>query len=300
MMDAVGVTIQSRKRGEASAREQSRQRSATAPRDPKAEGQRHHKVRSYDAPGLTSSPVLSIERLEKAARVLQRRRMREGCEVADGGWLEHPLEQWCANLENGVRTSDERRLKAETGPVKRLRADEGLLPSTVGVQENMPQHGLDRMSLLSVSSQQALSVAMAQSLPVRDALILSLVGDFYGEHGRRTMCDFIAKPHDAANVRLLYRTLAAAFNDGTTRPDFERCMHGVAMLKPMTENGLERFCVQPCCVTAYALWWLDEPSARAYVLRALKHDEQCVLARVLLSAIVKGTRPAWAQAAVGI
>lgn len=146
---------------------------------------------------------------------------------------------------------------------------------------------------LKVENQEALAVSMAQTLAVRDALILSMVGGLYGDRARSVMLDFVARPHDRSNVQLLYSTLTGAFKDASVQPDFERCSHGLSMLEPMTCEDLGRFCVQPCCVTGYALWWLDDPSARVYAIRALRQDDGCVLARVLLSAIVKGTRPAW-------
>jgi hypothetical protein len=231
-----------------------------------------------------ASPRSALDELERLAHVLRQRRMREGFQRADRTWLELPLEQWCANLDNTIEREDEPALKD-------ILSGTGARTSELACRLER-----SRTRLLTMQNRQALMVAMNQSMSVRDALILSLVGDLYGEQGKTIMSDFIANPHDAANVRLLYQTLSAAFNDDAIHPDFDRCAYGLSMLDPMTEMSFRRFCVQPCCVVAYGLWWVDDPSARVYATRALDQDGECVLAKVLLSAMDKGIRPAWAQA----
>lgn len=138
-----------------------------------------------------------------------------------------------------------------------------------------------------------LVVAMADELPVRDALILSLVGELKGADATKTMLRCATRPHEPANAKVLYRRLDRAFNDPMLRPNLKRCRDGIDMLLDMISRSPGRFCVQPLCVVAYTLWWLGDAEAGDFARRVLEHDGSCVLARIVCSAVDDGLCPAW-------
>lgn len=138
-----------------------------------------------------------------------------------------------------------------------------------------------------------LSVAMADMLAVRDALIVSLVVGGQTTVGTSAMLDMASNPHDPANVARMYRLLNRAFNDERCFPDRRRCVCGIDMLEAMASQVAGRFEVPPLTVAAYASWWLGSEKALGYAQRALDLDRGCTLARIICSAIAQDLGPAW-------
>lgn len=147
---------------------------------------------------------------------------------------------------------------------------------------------------LQEGSGNALAVGMAETLSIRDALIVSLVAG--GEAmGTTAMIEFASRPHDPKNVNLMCRLLAGAFEDEHALPDMARSRLGIHALEPMLRLRPERFRVQPAAVIAYVSWWAADARSASYALQALAIDGNCTLAAIVLSALEHGIRPAWCR-----
>lgn len=141
-------------------------------------------------------------------------------------------------------------------------------------------------------SADALTVGMAETLAVRDALLVSLVT---GRDGldKAVLMDFACRPHAPHVCGRMGGMLSGEFRDPDGRPDRTRCRRGVAMLEDMAACAPDRFRVQPLTAVAYVLWWNGDDAAACYAMRALALDGGCSLAAIVLGALRRGMYPAW-------
>lgn len=85
-----------------------------------------------------------------------------------------------------------------------------------------------------------LGVAMTVALPVRDAIIVSIIAP-PEECGLQRMIDFAVRPHTVRNVTGMCGLLERAFTSSRAAPCIERCRNGIAILDRM------RRCVPVTC-----------------------------------------------------
>ncbi|KAB7791197.1 DUF4192 family protein [Bifidobacterium leontopitheci] len=138
----------------------------------------------------------------------------------------------------------------------------------------------------------ALSAAMVVSLPVRDAMILSLIApESCGD--KAMMIRFASSPHEPQVQVRMCRELQRAFHDDSHRPDLQRCQRGADMLADMIVRLPDRFAVQPMVILAYVMWWIGDSRAAAFALHCLSVDDDCTLAAIICSAVHRGIMPAW-------
>ena len=145
---------------------------------------------------------------------------------------------------------------------------------------------------MSRASTLALAVGMDQTLAIRDALVVSIVG---GEEGldKRILMDFATRPHAPEVCARMGRMLTEAFTDEHGGLDEERCIASLEALKAMIAVVPERYQVQPLTIIAYVLWWQGDDEAVPLALQALAIDERCSLAAIVLGAVRRGIFPAW-------
>jgi hypothetical protein len=196
---------------------------------------------------------LTLEELETQAQLFREQRRYKGVAQADADWIARPFASWMRGLETAAVASQH---------------------ETVLEREDMAM----------------LAVGMAETLSIRDALIVSLVAGA-GQCSERRMVAFAAHPHDPRNARAMYRLLRGAFEDEQAPLDRRRCRAGVGMMLDVAQFTSGRFGVQPLAVAGYILWWLGDSSALRYALEALDRDDRCTLAAIICSALEHGIGP---------
>ncbi len=135
-----------------------------------------------------------------------------------------------------------------------------------------------------------LAVGVNEVLSMRDALILSVVGDATMRDPRMLM-DIVRTPHDRRVAAAVHKALSAGFDD-RDGPDRARCRTAVLMLAAMAKVMPERMKVQPLAIISYILWWTGDGRAEAYALSCLSIDEECSLAAIVLKSVRNGLYPA--------
>lgn len=144
---------------------------------------------------------------------------------------------------------------------------------------------------MSVSSMARLAVGMSLSLPIRDALIISLVArqDISDAPvSKQLMVTFASRPHEPRNVASMSDMLSRAFEHRHVDLDVRRCRRGIDILTRMVRVLPEEYTVQPLAVLAYVTWWMNDERACAYALSALRLDENCTLAGIVCAALGQG------------
>ena len=149
-------------------------------------------------------------------------------------------------------------------------------------------HGQEELTL---SSMARLAVGMSLSLPMRDALIVSIVaredsGDV--PVTKQLMVSFASRPHEPHNVACMSDLLSHAFEHRHAHTDEAKCKRGIEMLGQMVRALPEEYTVQPLAVLAYAAWWIADDRAGEYALSALRLDENCTLAGIVCAALGQG------------
>ena len=147
---------------------------------------------------------------------------------------------------------------------------------------------------LSHAEMSALAVGMAESLAIRDALIVSLVTQ-RGVCDEKRMISFAARPHDPRNVSGMYRMLQRAFDDADAALDHDRCRTGLAMMKVIYSSVPVFLQTQPLALMGYIHWWMGDDEGLPYALDALQRDVKCTLASIVRSAYEHDIRPANAR-----
>lgn len=135
-----------------------------------------------------------------------------------------------------------------------------------------------------------LAVGINEVLSMRDALILSVVGDATMRDPRMLM-DIVRTPHARHVVTAVHKALSAEFDD-RDGPDRDRCRTAVLMLAAMAKVMPERMKVQPLAIISYILWWTGDARAQDYALSCLAIDEECSLAAIVLKSVSNGLYPA--------
>ena len=135
-----------------------------------------------------------------------------------------------------------------------------------------------------------LAVGINEVLSMRDALILSVVGDSTMRDPQMLM-DIVKTPHARHVVMAVHKALSAEFDD-RDGPDRARCRTAVLMLAAMAKVMPERMKVQPLAIISYILWWTGDSRAEDYALSCLAIDEECSLAAIVLKSVSNGLYPA--------
>ena len=140
-------------------------------------------------------------------------------------------------------------------------------------------------------SMMQLAVGMSLSLPMRDALIISMVAceDAGGVPvTKQLMVAFATQPHEPQHVAAMSDMLSCAFEHRYERVDVNRCRRGMHILSTLVRGMPEEYTVQPLAVLAYIAWWMGDERACEYALRALRLDESCTLAGIVCAALGQG------------
>ena len=135
-----------------------------------------------------------------------------------------------------------------------------------------------------------LAVGINEVLAMRDALILSVVGDSTMRDPQMLM-DIVRTPHAGHVVMAVHKALSAEFDD-RDGPDRDRCRTAVLMLAAMAKVMREPMKVQPLSIISYILWWTGDSRAEDYALSCLAIDEECSLAAIVLKSVSNGLYPA--------
>ncbi|KFI40132.1 hypothetical protein BACT_0834 [Bifidobacterium actinocoloniiforme DSM 22766] len=193
------------------------------------------------------------ERMSQLLGRYRRERRERGVQEADRRWMERPLRVWVDGL-------------GQAPPEK---------------------------ASLDVASMMDIGVAIAQTMTIRDAIVISMLCPRSRLEGS-DLINLCARPDLDESVRFLCRCLDSAFTDPAVRPDRPRCQAGLVMLDQMARGLPGAFQVQPLAIMAYVMWWMGRGDAMDCALRALSLDEGCTLASIILAALRHQVRPAWA------
>ena len=235
-------------------------------------------------------------RLQEVAERFRADRRRCGPRIADRRWLEEPLRQWAYALEcpddgsaeDDVHMPDDACAPddGDAGGRGRARFDDAgsVTPSEPGC----PACGAMPLDDDAVAM---LAVAMRESLPVRDCLIVSMIA-----HEPCTLpmlLDMASRPNERVVRDLMTGLLTDSFECEEHMPDTVRCSRGTAMLDAIAAMVPSPWRVQPYAAMSYLLWWMGDARAAAYAIDCLTMDEGCSLAGMVLSLLAKGLSPAW-------
>lgn len=149
---------------------------------------------------------------------------------------------------------------------------------------------LDRGMIDLDEAMAPLAVGINEVLSMRDALILSVIGDG-GMRDSAMLMDIVRTPHARHVVSAVHKALSAGFDD-RVGPDRDRCRTAVLMLAAMAKAMPERMKVQPLAIISYILWWTGDGRAEDYALSCLAIDEGCSLAAIVLKSVSNGLHPA--------
>lgn len=138
----------------------------------------------------------------------------------------------------------------------------------------------------------ALGVAMNETLPIRDALLVSLLIPSLSPDRLLELC---VNPHSPVNVRLLCDALEGVFKDHSARVDPVRCGAGRRVLEGVADLMEGSYRAQPQALIAYVLWWSGEGDPAGHALKALAADGSCTLASIILSMVSHDLNPAWVR-----
>lgn len=191
------------------------------------------------------------------------------------------LEPVCGHVADGLRERLHRE-RLRNGPG---RADGDWMEEPLHVWLDR----LDRGMIDLDGAMLPLAVGINEVLSMRDALILSVVGDATMRDPRMLM-DIVRTPHDRRVAAAVHKALSAEFDD-RDGPDRARCRTAVLMLAAMAKVMPERMKVQPLAIISYILWWTGDGRAETYALSCLSIDEECSLAAIVLKSVRNGLYP---------
>lgn len=151
------------------------------------------------------------------------------------------------------------------------------------------------MKVLDEVSMFKLVVGMDMALPIRDALITSLVGTNQNDYSLQSMLEFASNPHSSRNITRMCKLLERAFTDESVEPDLQRCYTGLAILKYVVQIVPRELRSQPLAMVAYVSWWVGQEGAFELARKALEYDRTCTLAAIVVSAQEHAIYPAWLE-----
>lgn len=165
-----------------------------------------------------------------------------------------------------------------------------------GTEDNEADLGRDwRNETLSMSEKfiRDWCVCMEESLPMRDAILISSVSDMDYLDLMSVACSptdpHVKKKEDAQLQRI--------FCDPTWEKKYGgTCLLAIDALIGILQHVDGTMSTQPCAMLAYLLWWAgrgDESLAAA--LRALSIDRTCSLAQLVVKVCRRNVRPTWCE-----
>ncbi|KFI47286.1 hypothetical protein [Bifidobacterium biavatii] len=226
--------------------------------------------------------------LETLTARFRSERQEHGPRTADAAWLDGPFDEWLHRLDDGCDDD-----AGDDGCCGDCRVDGDRLDAggrdcdrfaDFDDDDDLPCPPLRRDSVA------ALAVAMRETLPARDALIMSMIAGVECDHA--SMMQLAADPH-ADRTRLRLATMLTRSLGDEHMPDERRCAAGMTMLAQIADAVPRRWRAQPCAAMAYVLWWLDDDRAALYAVECLAYDEECTLGGVVLSLLERGAQPSW-------
>ncbi|MCH9276528.1 hypothetical protein JS533_009660 [Bifidobacterium amazonense] len=245
--------------------------------------------------------------LETLTASFRHGRRERGARTADAAWLEGPFDAWMERLDDGpgdccmcgcCDAMDD--ADGCCDPMDHDPTDPDMDDVAEVAECDCPCDGCaaseDPDDLpcppLRPEHVAALAVAMRETLPARDALIMSLIAG--RECDGPLMMRLAADPHSTRTKLRLTAMLTRSFKE-EGMPDAVRCAAGMLMLSQIADMVPRRWRAQPCAAMAYVMWWMDDDRAALYALESLACDEGCTLGGVVLSLLERGVCPGWCR-----
>ncbi|RSX55779.1 hypothetical protein D2E26_0342 [Bifidobacterium dolichotidis] len=140
-----------------------------------------------------------------------------------------------------------------------------------------------------------LFVVMAESLPVRDGVIATvLAAHMDAEQRQQLVMQYIYHPYMQSNAVSVDSLLEDAFYGDEQGIDSQAALRGIVVLQLVMEavGNVGRFLAQPAAVMAFLWWWMGMGgnAQRAAVL-AQDADQSCSMANIVLTALSHGVFP---------
>lgn len=245
---------------------------------------------SYDMPCSALEDacdmMLEEDELDLLAQQFRNERRQSGPSAAVRAWVDEPFAEWIRVLDDVDNAVCDECGYADAG----TDADDDDIVindySCADTDVDVPD-----CMMLCRKSMAAFAVGMNELLPVRDAVIVSLVNPRACD--RHGMVTFAAQPHASRTQCGMSQIMSDAFHNPHVRPDAQRCAIGVAMLDQIADSVPPRWRVQPMAAAAYVLWWLNDDLAVLRAAECLTIDDQCSLGAIVLSMLDRGICPAW-------
>ncbi|BDR54791.1 hypothetical protein KIMH_09020 [Bombiscardovia apis] len=140
----------------------------------------------------------------------------------------------------------------------------------------------------------AIAVGMSETLPIRDAIIISMLCP-RSMLSYKDLLRLCAEPYAQGNVQILCQSIDCAFTDPSMHPDVERCRNGLDLLDVMVTAMPDAYHEQPLAIMGYISWWLNREEGLDYAYQALQLNPQCTLASIITTAYQHGVKPAWVK-----
>lgn len=234
--------------------------------------------------------MLEEDELDLLTQRFRDDRMQSGPSEAVRSWVDEPFAEWMHVLDDTVGTiCDECECGYVDASIDVDTDDDDIIVDDCSCA-NRDCVAPDCM-MLCRKSMAAFAVGMNELLPVRDAVIVSLVNPRACD--RHGMVTFAAQPHASRTQCGMSQIMSDAFHNPHVRPDAQRCAIGVAMLDQIADSVPPRWRVQPMAAAAYVLWWLNDDLAVLRAAECLTIDDQCSLGAIVLSMLDRGICPAW-------
>ncbi|NEG70137.1 hypothetical protein [Bifidobacterium choloepi] len=143
---------------------------------------------------------------------------------------------------------------------------------------------------MTTATMRRLATAMKLALPIRDAIVVSMVAD-PAMWNRDLLLDVAAHPRGCAQVNTMRELLADAFAATDVAGRMPRCDRGVRLLDRIADTVMRPYVDEPYAVAAYVAWWRGEAEAWRYVWRSLVANRGNTLAPIVMQALICGVYP---------
>lgn len=158
-------------------------------------------------------------------------------------------------------------------------------------------NGLDNpQATLTKHSMEILAKTMKGNMALRDAIILSVIGDGNPEYDADKLREYASSP-TRPNRQLAEwceQMMKWSFANAGSEIDKGKVAKAVEMLSDVigtVEDTDPILQAQPFAIIGYMLWWIGDRHAMAPTMRALVIDGNCSLAAIVASAIHRDCWP---------